>query len=342
MAAARAGSAFVSHDAAARTWTIGSAGASLTLGLDPSRDFEVVRLASAADQSWTIAPATDTVLKVGFQTLPFGNRAAGFTYQNVTTSVRGLTVQINATFDLAKSKLRVTRHYAATSDSPTFEVWTTYAALSGSTSVSDLNAFRFAVPFGTLRWVNGLQGDDPNVRNDAAFTMQQRDLRVGESLSLGSSGRASEQTVPWFAIDGVGEQFYAGLMWSGAWSLLASRSSAGMDLTLGLAAMSTTVGAAVDGPHAFLGVVRGGPAEASAALRTFVLQSVREGRPLRPLVTYNTWFAYGVEVDEASMRHEIDGAASLGAELFVLDAGWYKGAGRGSDFATGLGTWQVD
>ena len=27
------------------------------------------------------------------------------------------------------------------------------------------------------------------------------------------------------------------------------------------------------------------------------------------------------------MRHEIDGAASLGAELFVLDAGWYAEAG---------------
>jgi alpha-galactosidase len=104
------------------------------------------------------------------------------------------------------------------------------------------------------------------------------------------------------------------------------------------------VEAAVDGPHAFFGVAPGGASAASAALRTFIVQHVRGGRPLRPLVTYNTWFAHGVEVDEASMRHEMDGAASLGAELFVLDAGWYTGAGRGgaADFSSGLGSWQVD
>jgi alpha-galactosidase len=44
------------------------------------------------------------------------------------------------------------------------------------------------------------------------------------------------------------------------------------------------------------------------------------------------------------VRSEIDGAALLGAELFVLDAGWYVGAGRAdaADFSSGLGTWQVD
>jgi alpha-galactosidase len=104
------------------------------------------------------------------------------------------------------------------------------------------------------------------------------------------------------------------------------------------------VQASLDGPHAFFGVAPGGASSASSALRTFIVQRVRDGRPLRPLVTYNTWFAYGVDVDEASMRHEIDGAAALGVELFVLDAGWYVGAGRGgqADFSSGLGTWQVD
>ena len=44
------------------------------------------------------------------------------------------------------------------------------------------------------------------------------------------------------------------------------------------------------------------------------------------------------------MRAEIDGAAALGAELFVLDAGWYAGTGRNGagDFTSGLGSWQVD
>jgi alpha-galactosidase len=38
------------------------------------------------------------------------------------------------------------------------------------------------------------------------------------------------------------------------------------------------------------------------------------------------------------------GAAELGAELFVMDAGWYVGTGRDgvSDFTSGLGSWEVD
>src|SRR5262249_51242857 len=71
---------------------------------------------------------------------------------------------------------------------------------------------------------------------------------------------------------------------------------------------------------------------------------IRAGRSLAPLVTYNTWFAYGTRIDETSMMREIDGNASLGVELFVLDAGWYAGAGASgpSDFESGLGSWQVD
>jgi alpha-galactosidase len=82
----------------------------------------------------------------------------------------------------------------------------------------------------------------------------------------------------------------------------------------------------------------------SAALTAFGQDGLRSGRPYQSLVTYNTWFAYGTAVDETTMRSEIDGAARLGAELFVLDAGWYIGAGRGgvSDFSSGLGTWEAD
>ena len=339
-----AGSAFISHDVSSRTWTIGSAGASLTLALDPTTDFQILRLASASDRSWTAGSAPDSVVKVGGQTLPFGSREAGFNYRDVSTTVDGSAVQLDATFDLAKQNLRITRHFAATSDTPTFEAWTTFAPLSGVPAVSDLDGVRLTVPPGTMHWVNGLTSADPNPQRDSAFAMRQQDLRVGESLSFGAKGRSSEDTVPWLTIDGPDEEFYAGLMWSGAWTMNASRSSAGLGLTLRLATMTTKMQASVDGPHAVFGVVPGGASAAAAALRTFIVQRVRNGRPFQPLVTYNTWFAHGVEIDEQSMRHEIDGAAALGAELFVLDAGWYIDAGRGgpSDFSSGLGTWQVD
>jgi len=61
-------------------------------------------------------------------------------------------------------------------------------------------------------------------------------------------------------------------------------------------------------------------------------------------VTYNTWFAYGTEIDDTSMRAEMDHAAALGVELFVIDAGWYPGTGAAGpfDFDAGLGGWTAD
>ena len=109
--------------------------------------------------------------------------------------------------------------------------------------------------------------------------------------------------------------------------------------------MSTTVGAAsVEGPHVLLGVARGAGPDASAAIKAFVVNSIRQGQPFAPLVTYNTWFAYGTAVDETTMRAEMEHAAALGSELFVIEAGWYTGADteNPSDFDQGLGTWEVD
>ena len=57
------------------------------------------------------------------------------------------------------------------------------------------------------------------------------------------------------------------------------------------------------------------------------MRGIRQGRPFQPLVTYNTWFARGTRIIESEVAQEMDRAASLGVELFVLDAGWYLGAG---------------
>ena len=338
------GTASISNEPDAGTWTIGSAGTSLTLNLDSSHDFAIVRLTTSSGVPWALRSLPDSVIKVGAQSVPFGNRAAGFVYQNATASVKGTMVQLDATFDLPAARLRVTRHYAAASGSPTFETWTTFGPLSGTVTVSDLDALRLSVPVGAVRWLNGLQGDDPNNPRDSMFTLQKSTLNVGERLALGAEGRSSEQTVPWIAIDGERDEFYAGLLWSGAWSLAAHRTNGTIELALGLPDMSTAISAPIDGPRAFFGVTRGALAQSTIAMRTFIVQGVRGGRGFEPLVTYNTWFAYGTAIDERSMRAEIDGAANLGAELFVLDAGWYVGAGRegASDFLSGLGSWRVD
>ena len=340
------GDASISHDAAAMTWSLTVHGTTLTLALDPSRDFAIQRLATSSNTLWTVGTVPDTAITLNGARLDFGSRAAGFVYQNVVTFASGQSVRLDAVFDLPLARLEVTRHYLVTSGSPTFETWTTIAPRGDSVaSLSDLNGFRLTVPNGSLHWLSGLQGDNADVEHATAFTLQQKQLAMGDHVALGAQGRSSEQTVPWFAIDGAQDEFYAALMWSGAWSLTVDRSTAGLALSIGLAPMTTVMNdASVDGPHAVFGVVKGGLAQATSALRSYVLQGIRLGRPLTPMVTYNTWFAYGTDIDEASMRLEMDSAAAMGAELFVIDAGWYAGAGEEGafDFDSGLGSWTPD
>lgn len=69
-----------------------------------------------------------------------------------------------------------------------------------------------------------------------------------------------------------------------------------------------------------------------AYILTHVLPHADEIRP----VLYNSWEATGFDVDEAGQKALAARAAALGAELYVMDDGWF-GARRGE--GTGLGDW---
>jgi alpha-galactosidase len=340
------GTAVISHDAAAGTWSVGAAGATLLLRLNASTDFAVLGLTSASGQPWTVATAPDTSLTVNGKTQTFGSAGAGFVFDTAGVTVDGPRLRLDAIYELKASHLQIIRHYAVTDGSPTFEVWTTLQG-SGATgvTVSDLQGFQFTVPAGRLHWLTGLQGDNADITQDSAFTLRNQVLDAGAHFHQGAQGRASERIVPWFAIDGPGDVFYTALLWSGAWSFTADRTNAGLALSFGLNSMTTKVGSrAIEGPHALFGVAPGNIWSASDALRHYVVQALRFGRPLTPQVTFNTWYAYGTQIDQDVVRDAMSRASALGAELFVVDAGWYTGAGSNGtfDFDTGLGTWEVD
>jgi alpha-galactosidase len=339
---ASAGDASISHDESSGTWTLSAAGTNLTLTLDAGRDFTISQMVTPSGTAWVRSTISDSIIKVGTSTVALGARSSGFQLRGVTVDTQDSSLQLNANFELASAGLQVTRHYRITAGAPAFEAWNTYSATQGSPTISDLNALQIVVTSGTIRTLTGLKGDNADVEGTGVFTLQQKAAATQE---IGSSGRASETWVPWLAIDSGKDEFYLALMWSGAWSMTATRTGNALSLAAGLASMSTTLqSAAVDGPHAIFGAVTGGSPAASGALRSYIVNGLRSGRGLAPLVTYNTWFAYGTDVDEQSMMAEMDAAAGLGAELFVLDAGWYTGAGAGGpfDFDAGLGGWKPD
>lgn len=341
----KSGDASITHDADAGLWTIAAGGTTLTLVIGPQVDLTVQKLVTASGKAWSLASAPDTSVTFNGTTAPLGAGTSGFFLESAAAVQAGSTVRLDAIFDL-NSSLRITRHYQATSGAAAFEVWTTFQSISGAPIVvSNINALQLVVPNGAVHWVTGLQGDNATVDQEQAFTLQSRALAVGETLTLGSTRRSSEQMVPWITIDGSPDEFFAGLMWSGAWTLSSTRSATGLSLAVGLPAMDTNVSfQPVDGPHALFGVVRGGAAQATAAVRAYIVTGMRKGKPLAPAVTYNTWFAYGTQMDEASLESEMTRVAALGTELFVVDAGWYSGTGVAGpfDFEAGLGAWQVD
>lgn len=68
---------------------------------------------------------------------------------------------------------------------------------------------------------------------------------------------------------------------------------------------------------------------------------VRDGQRIRPIV-FNTWEATFFEFDQAKLERMMAGAADLGAELFLLDDGWFGTEfPRAGDHA-GLGDWDAD
>ena len=299
------GDASIVRDDAARTWTLASGGARLVLSLDRNSDYRVVTLESPTGTNWLSTSTADTWLIINGKPEPFGRRDSGFDFDRVTTENTGRVLRLNASYRYKPASLRATRHISIVNGSPTFEVWTTFERLGPEATLSDLNGFELEVPEGTVRWLNGLQGDTSDVMHATAFSQRNTRLGPGEGLTLGSAGRSSEESVPWFTIDGENDQFYAGLLWSGAWSLNIFRRESTLTLSFGLANMNTQMVGVVEAPHVILGVAAGGPQQAAAAVRTYLIQGVRDGRGLSPLVTYNTWFADGTRMDDRSIRDEM-------------------------------------
>lgn len=339
------GDASISHEESSGMWIVGAGGAQLILALDSTRDYKLVTLEGPTGRRWMPAAATDTWTVIDGVPVPFGSRSAGFEYESAVVQNTGSSLLLAVSYRYRPANLRVVRHIAVVNGTPTFEIWTTFESLGRDVQLSDLNAFELKVQDGTVRWINGLKGSASDTPNPEAFSLNSRRLGAGEGLNLRAEGRSSESSVPWFAIDGDDDEFFAGLLWSGAWSLNIFHAADGLALSFGLTNMTTRLAAGtVEGPHVVFGAAAGRVAQASAALRRYVVDGVRGGRGFSPLVTYNTWFADGTRIDDESVRGTMARAAALGTELFVLDAGWYEGAGSEGifDFHTGLGQWSPD
>ena len=343
------GDAFVAHQSGSDVWSIGSANLELVVGFDASRALALQRLFNPANgRALDITPAPAFGITAGGERITLtSSGAVALVSGTAEATEHGVTLTF--TFEHRAQRLLFTRVFACYPGSPTIETWTRIASSGGDgTALTDLVAWSLTMPLGNVRWLGGLRGDSANSdgASEDAFVFAEHDFEPGERLDLGSEGRSSEQFVPFFLVDDGRDEFFGGLMWSGAWRATLERADDRLRVTVSFPGVGTTVTAArpFELPHTFFGVAAKATTDETGALRQFVLQGIRHGRPFQPLVTYNTWFVYGTRVNEDAMVAEIDRAASLGVELFVMDAGWYLGAGETSDFDfdAGLGSWTAD
>lgn len=85
-----------------------------------------------------------------------------------------------------------------------------------------------------------------------------------------------------------------------------------------------------------------GIGETSRRLHRFArTRVVRDGEGIRATVV-NTWEALFFALDPEGLAAQVDAAAALGGELFLLDDGWFGTSHPRDDDTTGLGDWEVD
>ena len=236
----------------------------------------------------------------------------------------------------------------ARSDTAVIEQWLEVTAFQAGviSRVAPLMVSVDGMSAPVLHWARGLQGHGAGMPASGSYpAFQVRHEPLG-AVGLESGLRSTWHEIAWLALDGDdgGDGLFVGLSYSGRWSAEARAIEGGACLNLYSDGYVTPLDAGQRwiSPVSFLGLYHGDLDAAAHVQHTYMRRAVIPPTPEDfPWVQYNTWFAHLVDIDEAILRREAELAAHLGAEVFVIDAGWWEPSRRTSDnFTTGLGTWQ--
>jgi alpha-galactosidase len=163
-------------------------------------------------------------------------------------------------------------------------------------------------------------------------------------FGVADDGRSSGEYIPWLALHGAHGGVLVGLVWSGRWRLNVERTPQGLALDIGLADFSCQLapGASVDLPGLVLAGFRGTLDDGTNGWKRWLREHWAPPLPKDwPWVQYNHWYAYYGDIDEARLLEEAALAAEAGAEVFVIDDGWFQGRQPDSYFL-GWGNWVED
>jgi alpha-galactosidase len=242
--------------------------------------------------------------------------------------------------------VRLTLHYRTVPDHDLIERWATiHNAGQDALHLERIFSAQWHPPVGNRARLSHLHG-----RWFDEMHLTREPLRPGVKVLESRRLTSSHHHQPWFALDRGdaeeerGEVWYGLLDWSGNWKLTAEVTDFfSTRISIGLNdwdfAWTLAAGGSFETPHAFAGYTPGGFGAASRALHDFVRERVLPNPQVVHKVYYNSWEATLFDVTHESQIHLAKLAASLGAEMFMIDDGWYRG--RFSQ-ASGLGDWLPD
>lgn len=148
------------------------------------------------------------------------------------------------------------------------------------------------------------------------------------------------------ACEDFGEVWFGALEYSGNYKVCAEEVSTGYtNVLMGINDTDFTkrlkAGESFDSPTAYLGYTGDGFCGMSHQMHEFCRRRLMPDnyakKPLR--VLYNSWYATMFDVKCEEQKRLAEKAAKLGAELFVIDDGWF---GERDDDRHSLGDWYVD
>jgi alpha-galactosidase len=219
-----------------------------------------------------------------------------------------------------------------------------------SLAVSLLPSIGWDLPGGdyTLRYLWGSWGQERQLATET--------LAVGARRFEQTRGRSTNGYVPWLSLRNrkLAVEYLAELAWSGNWWMQVVRQPGtgaaplvnqpvrvelGMHNDFG-GPLTLAPGDTITLPRAVFTATSGDLDDAANQMhryqRGYLVPRVKTNEP--PLVQFNTWFPLGPKVDIGNTIQAADAAAAIGAEVYVLDSGWY-GSG---DWEQTLGDYQPD
>ncbi len=326
-----------------RSWEISNNWLVYALGQSEDGVLRARRFArNGYELNWVADAPADTTMVIDGEPVEAGH-TDHMALANVATEEYGAGLRLILTFE--SSVAVVEKSVVCYPDVAMFDQWIAVRAREADVHpvLEAPHLFSWSSPATELEWLRGL--DQPS-EVGGSFTIERREVYPDQRVELRAYDRSTETAWPWSVLRTESEAMVAGILWSGAWAMDIDGWERGTRVRAGLPNFSTTLESErpFESPHVFFGLTGAHAAQVGRAMRRYVDVAIRQGRPIWPLTTYNTWFSHGIGIDEASMQRAMQQAHALGIEVFELDAGWYPRPAdtRPFDFTSGLGSWTVD